>query len=47
MCHDVNEIVCEHVDHGVHVGLMIVVECKHDGVCMKHNVSFEFSSLET
>ena len=32
MCHDVNEIVCEHVDHGVHVVLVIVVECKHDGL---------------
>ena len=29
--HNVNEIMCERVDHGEHV-LVTVVECKHDGV---------------
>ena len=36
----------EHVDHGVHVVLVIVVECEHDGVCMKHDGFFEFAFLE-
>ena len=36
----------EHVDHGVHVVLVIMVECEHDRVCMKDDVSFEFASLK-
>jgi len=27
--------------------LVLMVECEHDGVCMKHDASFEFASLET